>query len=304
MKSFYLNSKDNKKIHAVDFCENLKNPKAILQICHGMAEYIERYKDFSKFLEENGIKVFGLDNRGHGKSIQDDLFGHISDKNGDKKLVFDCFLLNQYIKKNFPNKKIILFGHSMGSMIARSFLNSYSDKIEGCIICGTCEPFSLKHSFFLFIAKSFSYLFGKRKKSKFLNSLAFLGYNKKIKVKKTDFDWLSSNEEEVYKYILDKKCGFFCTNQFFVDLLKLIKDISKKENIKNVRKNIPLFFISGSMDPVGEYKRGVLKTFKLYKNEKLNVKLKFYKNLRHEILNEVNKEIVYIDILNFLKNIY
>lgn len=303
MKSFYLTTKDNKKIHVVDFCENLKNPKLILQICHGMAEHIQRYENFSKFLEESGIKVLGLDNRGHGKSTEDDLFGHICDKNGDKKVILDVVLLNQYIKKNFQNKKIILFGHSMGSMIVRSFLNSYSDKIDGCIICGTCAPFSLKHNIFLFIAKSFSYIFGKKKKSKFLNSLAFMGYNKKIKNKKTDFDWLTSNEEEVYKYNLDKRCGFFCTNQFFVDLLNLIKDISQKENIKNIDKNLPLFFISGSLDPVGEYKKGVLKSFKLYKEENLNANLKFYKNLRHEILNEVNNKIVYLDILNFLKNI-
>lgn len=304
MRSFYLTADDNKKLHCVDFCENIKNPRLIVQICHGMAEHIQRYKDFSLFLEHNGIKVYGQDNRGHGKSVLDDeIYGHIDNFDGSKKLVSDVLLLNEYIKEKYPDKKIVLFGHSMGSIIVRSFLNYYSNNISAAILCGTCGIYTIKHRFSSLFFKFFSSIFGKQKKSKFLNNLVFYSYNKKIKENKTDFDWLTSDTNEVDKYILDKNCGFLCTNHFFVDLLDLVYDVSQKENIEKINPTKPLLFISGSMDPVGEYKKGVLKSYKIYKDAKLNTHLKFYKSFRHEILNEKNKDIVYNDILKFLKSI-
>lgn len=301
MKSFYLTSNDNKEIYCVDFCENLKNPILILQICHGMAEHIKRYKNFAKFLESNGIKAFGMDNRGHGESVDNELYGHISDENGDKKTVSDVLLLNEYIRENFPNKKIILMGHSMGSMIVRSFLNYHSDKIDGAIICGTCGVYSAKHKISSLLGKFLCSIGGKRKKYEFINRLAFKSYNSKIENKKTEFDWLTRDEKEIDKYILDKNCGFLCTNAFFVDLINLIKDISSKENISKIRKELSILFIAGKMDPVGEYGKGVLKSYKLYKDAGIkNTKINLYDGMRHEILNEIGKEEVYSDIIKFL----
>lgn len=305
MKEFYINSSiDDKRIYCVDFAENLKNPKLIVQICHGMEEHIKRYRDFAKFLENQGIRAFGMDNRGHGKTCEDEeLKGHISDEEGDIKLVQDVYDFNKYIRSEFPDKQIVIFGHSMGSLIVRNFLNEYSDYVDGAIICGTTEPYNMKHKIAMLLAK---FLSGKNgtKKSEFINKLGFRGYNSRIKNRNTDFDWLTRDENEVEKYILDKDCGFLCTNAFFLDLLTLIKESSNKSNLENIKKDLPILFISGKADPVGDYGKGVLKSYRLYKNAGIkNVKLKLYAQMRHEILNEIDKEKVYLDIYKFLESI-
>lgn len=306
MKEFYIySSLDNKKLCCVDFSENLKNPKMIVQICHGMEEHIRRYKDFAQFLEKQGIRVFGMDNRGHGKTCEDEgLKGHIADEDGYIKLVEDVHDLNKYIKKEFPDKQIVIFGHSMGSLIVRNFLNKYSDCVDGAIICGTTELCGIKHRIGILLAKVLS---GKNgtKKSAFINKLAFKGYNSRIKNKSTDFDWLTRDEKAVEDYILDKDCGFLCTNTFYLDLLTLIKEMSYKKNVENINKDLPILFISGKSDPVGDYGKGVLESYRLYKKVGMkNVKIKLYAQMRHEILNEIGKEKVYLDIYKFLESIY
>ncbi len=306
MKEFYITSSiDDKRLYCVDFAENLKNPNLIVQICHGMEEHIRRYRDFANFLEKQGIRVFGMDNRGHGKTCEDEIEkGHIADKDGDIKLVQDVHDLNKYIKKEFPDKQIVIFGHSMGSLIVRNFLNEYSDSVDGAIICGTTGLYNMKHRIAMLLAKILS---GKNsdKKSMFINRLGFKGYNSKIKNKNTDFDWLTRDENEVEKYILDKDCGFLCTNAFFLDLLNLIKESSQKSNIENIKKDLPILFVSGKSDPVGDYGKGVLESYRLYKKAGMkNVKIKLYAQMRHEILNEIDKNKVYLDIYKFLESIY
>lgn len=305
MKEFYINSCiDDKRLYCVDFAENLKNPKMIVQICHGMTEHIRRYKDFALFLEKQGIRAFGMDNRGHGKTCEEEeLRGHIADTEGDIKLIEDVYTLNKYIRAEFPDKKVVIFGHSMGSLIVRNFLNEYSECVDGAVICGTTEPYGIKHRISMLLAKLFSAKNGS-KKSEFVNRLGFKGYNSRIKNRNSDFDWLTSDENEVEKYILDKDCGYLCTNMFFLDLLTLIKEASYKKNIANIRKDLPILFVAGKEDPVGAYGKGVLKTYKIYKKVGIkNLKIKLYGKMRHEVLNEIGKEKVYLDIYNFLENV-
>ena len=306
MKEFYMySSLDNKKLSCIDFSENLKNPKIVLQICHGMAEHIRRYKDFALFLEKQGIRVFGMDNRGHGKTCEaEEEKGHIADKEGNIKLIEDVHDLNKYIKEQFSDKKIVIFGHSMGSVIVRNFLNKYSDSVDGAIICGTTEQYGMKHRFAMLLARILSRKNG-NKRSNFVNRLGFSGYNSGIKNKNTDFDWLTRDEKVVENYILDKDCGFLCTNTFFLDLITLIREASDKKNLENINKDLPILFISGKADPVGAYGRGVLKGYRMYKKAGLkNVKIKLYAQMRHEILNEIDKDKVYLDIYKFLESIY
>lgn len=306
MKRFILNSSiDGQSLHCVDFCEGVENPKIVLQICHGMQEHILRYEDFASFLGENGIKVFGMDNRGHGKTGEDmGILGHISDENGYYKLPEDVNDLNIFLKEKYPNSKIVIFGHSMGSIIVRNFLNKYSKNVDGAIICGTVGLFKFIHSFGLFLARLMTRFLGNRKKLKFLNIMPFKNHNKKIENLKTDVDWICRDEKVLEEYIKDEYCGFPCTNSFFVDLLKMVKNLSLEENVQKVDKELPMFFISGSDDPVGEYENGVLESFNLYKKVGVNdLNIKLYPKMRHEILNELGKEEVYTDILNFLRRI-
>ena len=306
MKEFYMySSLDNKKLNCIDFSENLKNPKIVLQICHGMAEHIRRYKDFALFLEKQGIRVFGMDNRGHGKTCEaEEERGHIADEEGDIKLIEDVYDLNKYIKEQFPNKKVVIFGHSMGSVIVRNFLIEYSDCVDGAIICGTTEQYGMKHRVAMLLARILTKRNG-NKRSNFVNRLGFKWYNSRIKNKNTDFDWLTRDEKIVDNYILDKDCGFLCTNTFFLDLITLIREASDKKNLENINKDLPIFFISGKADPVGAYGKGVLKGYKMYKKAGLkNVKIKLYAQMRHEVLNEIDKEKVYLDVCKFLESIY
>lgn len=304
MREFIINSSvDKKELYCVDFNENLINPKCVLQVCHGMAEHIRRYENFAKFLSLNGIRVFGMDNRGHGKTGEDDLHGHIDDENGHLKLIEDVFDLNQYIREVFLDKKIFILGHSMGSVIVRNFLNKYSNEVDGAVICGTTGTYNFTHKLSLCLAKFLCLLGLKRKKSSFINKLAFNTYNSRIEELKTPFDWLTRDDKEVEKYMLDKYCGFYCTNSFFYDLISLIKNMSQKENISKIRKDLPIFFVSGKDDPVGDYGKGVSTSYRLYKEFGIkNCDLKLYDNMRHEILNEIGKEEVYNDILKFLDN--
>ena len=306
MKEFYMySSLDNKKLSCIDFSENLKNPKIVLQICHGMAEHIRRYKDFALFLEKQGIRVFGMDNRGHGKTCEaEEERGHIADEEGDIKLIEDVYDLNKYIKEQFPNKKVVIFGHSMGSVIVRNFLIEYSDCVDGAIICGTTEQYGMKHRVAMLLARILTKRNG-NKRSNFVNRLGFKGYNSRIKNKNTDFDWLTRDEKIVDNYILDKDCGFLCTNTFFLGLITLIREASDKKNLENINKDLPIFFISGKADPVGSYGKGVLKGYRMYKKAGLkNVKIKLYAQMRHEVLNEIDKDKVYLDIYKFLESIY
>lgn len=306
MERFIIKSSiDNQVLSCVDFCSEIENPNLILQICHGMQEHIFRYENFAKFLGENGVKVVGMDNRGHGATGDVmGIMGHISDEKGYEKLPEDVRDLNKYLRGKYPNAKLVIFGHSMGSIIVRNFLNKYSNYVDGAILCGTTGLFNKSHRFGLMLGKLITKISGNRRKLKFINKMPFKKYNEKINNPSTVFDWLSTDKAVVEKYVNDKYCGFNCTNSFYVDLLTMTKNMSNPKNIDNIVKTLPIFFISGSMDPVGDYEKGVIESYELFKDLGLGyTQVELYSGMRHEILNEVGKEEVYNDILKFIKKI-
>ncbi|QSF13925.1 alpha/beta fold hydrolase [Mycoplasma sp. Mirounga ES2805-ORL] len=307
MKEFFINSSiDNQKLFCVDFSEKVTKPRFVVQLIHGMQEHIKRYETFANFLTNNGIKVIGMDTRGHGETGRLMKFmGHLSDENGNEKVVEDVNDLNKYIKTNFKDAKVIILGHSMGSLILRNYINKYSENIDGAIVCGSTGLADINVNLGYLLAKHYVRRYGKRGKSPFLNVLPFKNNNKYIKEPKTVFDWLTRDESISLAYKKDSKCGFLCTNQFYIDLLKLVKNMSKKKNLLDVKnKKLPIYFISGEMDPVGKYGKGVKKSVDFYHKAKFeNISLSLYPEMRHEILNEIDKEVVYNDILEFVKKI-
>ena len=276
--------------------------KGIIQIAHGMAEYAERYSHFAEFLTQNGFVVFANDHRGHGKTaLNQSEIGYFSFENGWFKVVNDMYTLTQIIKKEYPSLPVFIFGHSMGSFLTRTYICKYPKLINGVILSGTGgNPgiIRLIAKLIVFLYKNFK---GKRARVKLLDKMSFGAFNKKIKNPKTAFDWLNTDENEVQKYINDPLCGALFTVKFFDDLLTGLGFIFKKKNMRNIPVELPILFISGNEDPVGDFGKGVKSSFKIYK--KLGIKdinMTLYPEMRHEIVNEPKNEIVFNDVLSWL----
>lgn len=299
-KEFWVSTSDHTDVYVKKWFKTEVKPKAIVQLSHGMIEHIQRYHDFSTFLLENDIFVYGNDHRGHGKTGgQQGQLGYFSDRNGFTNVMEDIHEITKIIKSEYPKTPLILFGHSMGSFLARHYIQFYSNDIDGLILSGT--------GFFPTITnisgRALASILPAKKKSSLMNTLAFGTYNKKIVNKKTNFDWLTRDEEAVTKYIDDPQTGYIPTARFFYDLMDGLDKIHKKNLNKNIRKDLPILLISGEADPVGNYSKGVWKVAKNYHQIGLdNVKTVLFEGARHELLHEINKEEVYSTIYNWVMN--
>ena len=301
-KDFYFNSSTGKnKIHA-RMCVPDTEPRAIVQIIHGIAEYIDRYDEFMSFLADNGIIAVGTDHLGHGKSIEsEEQTGFFAYENGWDYAVRDEEVLRLAMHENYPELPIIVFGHSMGSFMARTLLIRYPDAFNAAIISGTGNQGSALVNGGLFMGNLVTGLKGAHHYSKFLNNLAFGSYNKIYENPKTEYDWLSRDEANVQKYIDDPLCGFIPTCSLFRDMMTGVKFITNKKNLTTMNKDMPVYFMSGDMDPVGECGKGVQKAYNNFLEAGMkDVSIKLYPGGRHEMLNEINKDEVYTDILAWL----
>ena len=275
-------------------------PRAVVQLVHGMAEHIGRYAPFAEYLCEHGIAVVGHDHLGHGRTANSpDELGYIADKGGADMLIADAMNVTRYIKEKF-DLPIILFGHSMGSLVSRNYISRDSSLLEGCILCGNVQD-TLK------IAPAvtgFLAAFGKKRDSRLLNSMAFAAYNKKIDDPRTEFDWLSENEQNVDNYLADELCGFNFKAKAMHDLATLNANVSGDSWIKGIRKDLPIYLFSGEDDPCGGYGEGVRRiSQKLEEGGVESVSLTLYPKMRHEILNETDNQRVMHDMLDAINEI-
>lgn len=274
----------------------------IVQLVHGIAEHFARYDHFARFLADNGYIVVIHDQLGHGKSITDeDSMGFFAEKNGWETAVQDIRILHNMTAEKFPGKPFFLFGHSMGSFLARTYIIYYRTGLDGVVISGTGQqPAPLIRA-----GKQMSALevrrHGPRYKSERLNAMAFGSYNNKIKDARTKSDWLSRDEAVVDKYIEDPLCGFVPSASLMNDMMRGIEYISKSKNISRMKKSLPVMFVSGDCDPVGERGKGVIRCYKSFlKAGMTDVTMKLYTGGRHEMLNEINNAEVFQDILGWL----
>lgn len=275
--------------------------KGIVQFCHGMCEYFDKYFDFYKFLLENGYVVCGHDSIGHGYSLKNESDkGFFAEKDGYKYLIEDAKKMTDEVRKRYPYEPLFLLGHSMGSLILRCYVSKYGDNVNGLLVCGTIGPQTLIDS-----AISLSNLVIKRKgeryRSRQLNRIlidfANLGFNST----KTNFAWTTSDKNAVLETANDPKQNFIFTASAFRDLFKLVKLANSDKLIKTIPKKLPIYFFSGALDPVGEKGVGVKRAVKLYINAKFkNVSYKLYDKCRHEMLRERNKKQVYKDVLDWI----
>jgi alpha-beta hydrolase superfamily lysophospholipase len=280
------------------------SPSAVVLIVHGMAEHAERYNDFADFLVAHGITVYAGDLRGHGKtagSVEET--GYFAGQQGWMRVTQDIYEISKAIKMKLPGKPLFLIGHSMGSFIARTCIALHGDEFQGCVLSGTASHPAVLLSAAALIARLQKWFMGPRHRSQLLDKLSFGAYNKRISNPKTKFDWLSRDEKVVDRYIADPFCGFVCTAGFFSDLFMGLKFINHKKSFAKTPAGLPLFLIAGSEDPVGNYNKGVKKVVGRYKAAGMtDITVKFYEGGRHEMLNEIGKEVVYRDLLHWIES--
>ncbi len=301
-QDFYFQSSTGRtSIHALK-CVPDGKPRAVVQIAHGIAEHIERYRPFMEFLANNGFVVAGNDHLGHGKSIRVPAEqGFFAEKDGWWRVVDDMDKLHDIMSKEYPELPYVLFGHSMGSFLTRTYLIKHPDKYDAVILSGTGHQSPALVLGGNAAASVMAKLNGAMGDGAKLDSLAFGTYLSKIENPRTKFDWLSRDAEQVDKYIADPLCGFVGKIGLYRDMMQGIKFITNEKNLAQMNKEKPVYFMSGDGDPVGDYGKGVERAYKAFCNAGLHdVFMRLYPGGRHEMLNETNKEQVYQDILNWL----
>lgn len=301
MKEFQLSSADGLLLQGKHWTSD-KPVKAVVQISHGMAEHIDRYDSFAKYLTDAGIEVYGHSHRGHGKTAKSkDELGYLAPSGGWDLLVDDISDITSMIKEEMPGVPLFILGHSMGSFAVRNVLRKNAKAYDGAVIIGSGwqNPVTVK------TAKTLSAvvnaLTDEKSRSKFMDMILFSGYNNSVKDSRTSFDWLTRDHEMVRKYIDDPYCGFLCTSSFYHDLLTGVSRVMKTSGLDHIPSEMPILLASGDKDPVGNNGRGVKKLYDVYRQSGLkNVDMKLYPEGRHEILNEMNRMIVFEDIRNWV----
>ena len=303
-REFTLQSKyDNLALSCAEYAAEgvtQTNAKGVVQIVHGMCEYKERYEGFIDYLTQNGYIVFAHDHRGHGGSVTaNENLGYFGDKKGEA-IVDDAALVTDEIRRLYPGLSITLFGHSMGSLVVRAYIQKYEEKIDKLIVCGSPSKNSLA-GFGLMLNGVISAFRGKKYRSRLMANASTGGGDDKFPGEGKNA-WLTRDKTVVEKYNADEKCNFVFSCNGFSNLLHLVKNAYKKKKYPAKHSDLPIFFMAGADDPViGSEKKWLAAQQFLRDVGYKNVTGKLYPIMRHEILNELGKEEVYADALAFIE---
>lgn len=303
-REFTLQSKyDNLALSCAEYAAEgvtQTNAKGVVQIVHGMCEYKERYEGFIDYLTQNGYIVFAHDHRGHGGSVTaNENLGYFGDKKGEA-IVDDAALVTDEIRRLYPGLSVTLFGHSMGSLVVRAYIQKYEEKIDKLIVCGSPSKNSLA-GFGLMLNGVISAFRGKKYRSRLMANASTGGGDDKFPGEGKNA-WLTRDKTVVEKYNADEKCNFVFSCNGFSNLLHLVKNAYKKKKYPAKHSDLPIFFMAGTDDPViGSEKKWLAAQQFLRDVGYKNVTGKLYPKMRHEILNELGKEEVYADALAFIE---
>ena len=277
--------------------------KAVLQIVHGIAEFVERYDGFANYLTGLGFVVVAEDHMGHGQSINGDgIRGYFH--GGWFTAIEDTMQLMNDTMVAYSGVPYVLFGHSMGSFMARTILCKYPDSgISAAVICGTGWQPTFALPALIKVVESICKMTGETNPNEKLQGMVFGSYNKKVEHPRTAYDWLTRDNKIVDAYIAHPLCGFTASCGLLRDMMKGFLYIQNPDNLARMRKDLPVFFIAGGDDPVGNYGKGVHQTADAFRKAGMtDVSVRVYPLCRHEILNEINKEEIYEDVAQWIRD--
>jgi len=294
MQEFYI-STNNGRVHCCRWNPK-KEPIGIVQIIHGIREYTARYDHFAEYLSEQGFLVVGADLPGHGLTYADScqrgylLGGWI----GAIKVIRTLHL---QIKHEYPIVPYIFFGHSMGSYLLQTYLCGYSNELSAAVLSGT----GWQNELLLSAGQQLCIIEASRRgadsHSNLIEELMFGAYNRKFRPNKTKYDWICSDPDVVCAYANDPLCTWRASIQIAKEMLTAIRKNQSHYNLNRIRKDLPVFFVSGQLDPVGNFGNGTLRTVSEFKQIGMkDILVELYPNMRHECINEIGKEKVYKDI--------
>ena len=276
-------------------------PKAVIELVHGMAEHSGRYGHFARFLAGNGFAVYANDHAGHGMSARQQ--GYFAARSGWECVVKDLDALMDEAAQAHPGLPLLLMGHSMGSFLSRSYMARYGEKLAGCVLCGTMgrNP-AIKTGKALAALQCKTK--GPRSIGKMLDKISTDVYNKRIKNPVNTAAWLSTDDQVCIDFAADAMCGFPFTAQGYYDLFTGLTEVTAPQWAGRVPKGLPVFLVAGEEDPVGSYGAGPRQVAEDLRAAGVQqVDCKIYPGMRHEILNEIGKEQVYSDVLGWLQGV-
>ena len=299
----FLSSDGRTQLHGAQWTPADREPIAVLQIAHGVAEHILRYDDFARYLNDRGILVAGHDHLGHGKSLPEGgtpvYFG---DRATWETVVDDIHLLHDRLREQYPDLPILLMGHSMGSFLSRSYLIRYPGTVDAAIIMGTGYMSAASTAASLAVINAECLRNGESRPSAVATKASFGIYNRRFAPNRTSMDWLSLNPDNVDAYLKDPLCQGNASAGLFREMLSGIRFVCKEDNIRKMNHHTPILFISGAMDMVGDCSKGVERAAAAFQRAGMrDVTVKLYPELRHEVLKEDCREQVYDDIDRWLE---
>lgn len=304
-EDFRFLSKDEKtKIHGVRWKPDDEAIYGVIQLVHGMQEYIGRYEEFAEFLTGHGFLVVGHDHLGHGESVRDTRYlGYFCKPHPSDVLVADMHQVTAITKRSYPGLPYFIFGHSMGSYLLRKYLTIYSREVDGAIICGTGSVPDASCYAGMAVCAMIATFRGWHYRSSFVKKSAFGKSYARFCMDGSvpENSWLCNDVARVKKYYSDPLCTFDFTLNGYLGLFSTVSYDNQEKYIRQIRADLPLFLISGSEDPVGDGGLGVKRVYQQYKKAGLgDVTMKLYEGDRHELVNEPDRKAVFADIWEWI----
>lgn len=299
MRTFFLET-DCGSIHCTQWLPQ-GDPVGVVQIIHGINDYAARYVELAEFLAAHGYVVVGEDHPGHGKTGEaNGQFGYLT--GGWKGTVKIIHQLCRRTMDEFPGIPYVMLGHSMGSFLLRTYLYTYHDPISAAILSGTAWMPAATFPASLLACKEEAARVGEDQPSPLLMKIAFGSYTKHFEDVRTPYDWVCARREVVDTYAADPLCTWQPTVQLLTEMARGMQANQKKENLSRMKKDLPLFFFAGQLDPVGNMGNGVLQAVLAFREAGMqDVLVELYPHMRHECHNEAGREKVFSDILSWIQ---
>ena len=298
----YPSSDGSHTVHAMEWLPQ-GQPRAVVQIVHGVAEYVGRYDHVARFLTERGFLVCGEDHLGHGKTVDDGKYGYFGPRGGWDLVARDIRRLRELQGEKYPGGPYVMLGHSMGSFLTRTYLIRWPGTVDGAVLSGTGQEPAPLVALGKALAGGLCLLRGGDSVSPLVNAMSLGAYNKKFAPNRTGADWISRDEAVVDAYLKDPLCTFMPTVAMFRDMMGGLQYIADRNNLARMDKETPVYFLSGDRDPVGAMGKGVEKVVRMFRKAGCrDVSVKLYPEGRHEMFNELNRDEVMADLLAWLES--